>query len=590
MSQINADMESLTMSKVDFGKSRMPARISDIVDLTLSDDDEDDSGSDSGLEQNDNVDESNNDSDIEMLDGPPPIFRNPSQDESARAQSDAPLPDGLPPGIEWPSILIGGPAQRKRLITRQFVKPETYALRLDAANPRVRFTVPQYKLAWVYAVNQCRDKVDLTTTFATYPGLDEAGFRTLINNQFDAVLDRVKTSYLQTRAEKLRDIQYKIEHTPVRNGKKHKGFRRKEMMLSTPGFETEMPKAEKLTSRDPIERLIKVPGDVYDNKRRGEVQKPDGSWGTAANTLPLAFNRMAKAETNDHAPSLSAVRETRHERSVPAPTLTSASNWYTPSNSSPIVSQKLHIKEEKVDGHTSFEPYTPLNFLGTSTRFSSEQAMVLDSHYLEDEPPRQVLPRPGKYIPPHLRSPGPDSSQIAQPQNTTHESAAQPLSPKQLTPQPGHLPPCSSPSSAIFTPNDRYPLNASLLPPPPPMMGSTQTTTSTNQLPLFASPGSTPSSHYPLNASLLPPPPTLSSTPTSTSTNQLPLFASRGTTSWKLDKKPPSYPIMSIPPGTPTGPRGETFVSESRTEELLPESRDEHFKYYVFKDEAESDE
>ncbi|PVH84314.1 hypothetical protein DL98DRAFT_512686 [Cadophora sp. DSE1049] len=165
------------------GQPTSPKRVSDIIDLTLSD--EEIPKSDDGSE-----DDFDNGSEMVMPDGP----------STAAPAYNAPLtmdyqPDPiLPRDVNWPFILKMTRNTPKCLIPRQFITPSLFGRRLDLLNPHHRFTTPQYKAAWVYTVNQCRDKVDLTTTFACNPGLDQHSFLKLIDDVIEQIAVNVCTS------------------------------------------------------------------------------------------------------------------------------------------------------------------------------------------------------------------------------------------------------------------------------------------------------------------------------------------------------------------------------------------------------------
>lgn len=168
-------------------------RITDMVDLTLSDDERRPDGQEKYQDQDDNDtnSDSDNDSDLVMPDGPTPpapIYNAPLDMGSYQP---API---LPSEIEWPFIMKVSKDTPRHLIPLQFIDPSLFGRHLDILNPRIRFTTAQYKAAWVYAVNQCRDKVDLTATFKANPDLDQSRFVKLIDAEFGKVLVNVRTS------------------------------------------------------------------------------------------------------------------------------------------------------------------------------------------------------------------------------------------------------------------------------------------------------------------------------------------------------------------------------------------------------------
>ena len=197
MSNLEGDSETFAMvTGVPVASSGLftnSKRLTDIVDLTLSDDEKKKNihGVEQGQNDNDTEDESDHDSDVVMLDGPPPsapIYNAPLDMDSFQ-------PDPiLPSEIEWPFIMNVNKDTSRHLIPLQFVDPSLFGRHLDILNPRIRFTRAQYKAAWVYAVNQCRDKVDLTATLAANPGLDQSSFVKLIDDEFEKVLVHVCTS------------------------------------------------------------------------------------------------------------------------------------------------------------------------------------------------------------------------------------------------------------------------------------------------------------------------------------------------------------------------------------------------------------
>jgi len=168
-------------------------RITDMVDLTLSDDERRPDGQEKYQDQDDNDTngDSDNDSVLVMPDGPTP----PAPIYNAPLDMDAFQPDLiLPCEIEWPFILKVNKDTPGHLITLQFVDPSLFGRHLEILNPQIRFTTAQYKAAWIYAVNQCRDKVDLTATLAANPGLDQSSFVKLIDDEFEKVLVNVRIS------------------------------------------------------------------------------------------------------------------------------------------------------------------------------------------------------------------------------------------------------------------------------------------------------------------------------------------------------------------------------------------------------------
>ncbi|KAH7354722.1 hypothetical protein BKA65DRAFT_592864 [Rhexocercosporidium sp. MPI-PUGE-AT-0058] len=392
MSNIKREMESLTILEgaplLSSGQPTKARRVSDIIDLTLSDEEEDPE-SDDGHDDNNYETEPNNDCDMIMPDHPRPAFGNPSSYSNAQTEPSAVLPRG----IRWPEIIIKGKHTSKCLNPRQFVNIHTFARRLDAQNPTVAFTIPRYRAAWVYAVNQSRDQVDLTATFQANPDLDERSFGELIDREFEIVLRQIDTAILKTRAQKIEDIRDRIQQAQG-DFKLLSKLRRKELMLINP--KNRWSKTEKGAAGDATESFSRTPRsrpgmmrrsiddeDFHTERRpsrcRDEVMQNDGTWGTAINAVPTVRKRIVDPNTRSNPPPDRTLPDrtlpdhtntprSRDQYLVPPPILIPASSWYSPSNARPSRTMDAGYRGYERNDDFTWMPYTPC--LDTLSRFS----------------------------------------------------------------------------------------------------------------------------------------------------------------------------------------------------------------------------
>ncbi|CZS89124.1 uncharacterized protein RCO7_04697 [Rhynchosporium graminicola] len=477
MSGLNADMKSMRMSTAASGASSS-GRLSDFIDLTLGDDEDSDESGGVDLDDSGAKEEVDDSSDIIMLDSPPTIFRGHSSNANTHRIS---RPSAvLPRGIKWPKILIVGSHTSKCLIPRQFITPGTFARRLDVENLDLAFTRPQYEAAWTQAVNECRDKVDLTATFEAYPGLNIEGFQSMLDAQFEEVIRRMENAEIKTRAEKLEDIQKRIRDAP-RETREDLEFlkkleRRQSRLLLNPKTKQGLFKAENDTSKTDKRDKAQIASDrrrgsevmqsegfrgttatrdrkdeaqiAYDRRRRGEVMQPDGSWGTASNTIPLAYNRMTKPDTQSYAHSSSTIPAPIKREPMIGPTLISSLDWYSQSEPDISTSQNAHTGNESKVDHAPFTPYQPLRFSGSSDRRARDQT-TMDTHHTEGDLYRPHVdsyrpqgdssrPQPSIYHQPHnYFSPRPTSPAPSDFQKSTHKPTSPPQNPFPLYPSRG---------------------------------------------------------------------------------------------------------------------------------------------------------
>ncbi|KAH7397995.1 hypothetical protein BKA64DRAFT_55466 [Cadophora sp. MPI-SDFR-AT-0126] len=199
--------------------------------------------------------------------------------------------------------------------------------------------------------------------------------------------------------------------------------------ISQPQLKEHSTKAERAALNTTAESRSKILGGVHQPERKPrrsrEVMQPNGTWGTAANTLPLSRNRMLEPDPRDHLEPSTTIKDvTMNDQTpapapAPAPTLISASFWYPPPKSQ--VSRNFNAGFPNNVDLVPSKPYT-------LTRFSRED--ILYSHPIPETTPTHSVSYPPQYssytdsLPRHPHSPHnlPHMPDASQRQETTRQS------------------------------------------------------------------------------------------------------------------------------------------------------------------------
>lgn len=99
----------------------------------------------------------------------------------------------LPPGIDWPPILLVNKAQLALTVPGQYVQPHTFSKRLIKANDEITFTIEQFKPAYAIAVRRVRHLVDRTRLRADNPSASARKLQDLFEFEIQEVIDRVSS-------------------------------------------------------------------------------------------------------------------------------------------------------------------------------------------------------------------------------------------------------------------------------------------------------------------------------------------------------------------------------------------------------------
>ncbi|KAK0103311.1 hypothetical protein ONS95_005341 [Cadophora gregata] len=381
------------------GSAADKRRVTEIIDLTLSDEENpihDDSSEEDSVDDCDEV----------MPDSPSivaPVYNAPPI-------VDFPLDPILPRNLKWPFMLQMIKSTRRHLIPRQFITPAQFGRRLEVLNPQHRFTTPQYKAAWVYAVNHCKDKVDLSATFAANQGLDQHSFLQLIDDIFKSIAANDYGVDFATRAEELETIRSEIPHA---TGKAPKKLLREERKLTSSAIKTRLTPNERrclkvaaesqfriLGRRTQSQHICSIGREAAENKHNhGErVMQTDGTWGTAFNTqLSFRYRNIEPHTPNCFVPTPEIYipnQALANQAPAPAPALIPASSWYSPSEPQ-VPPPNGNTGLEKSAAFKPFRPYTP-------TRFSRED-ILLSNPISESTPGNHDShsSRSDPYRPPH---------------------------------------------------------------------------------------------------------------------------------------------------------------------------------------------